>query len=64
MRGSETGSAYWLGKFFDKTGLEFSWHLLDDYRLAYDTFRTSTQFQVYGTCMGCSLKLRVESNLT
>jgi len=32
-------------KFFEKCGLEFSWHLLDDYRLAYDTFRTSTQFK-------------------
>jgi sulfite reductase beta subunit len=32
-------------KFFEKTGLEFSWHLLDDYRLSYDTFRTSTQFK-------------------
>jgi sulfite reductase beta subunit len=32
-------------KFFEKTGLEFSWHILDDYRLAYDTFRTSTQFK-------------------
>jgi dissimilatory sulfite reductase beta subunit len=32
-------------RFFEKCGLEFSWHLLDDYRLAYDTFRTSTQFK-------------------
>ncbi len=32
-------------RFFEKVGLEFSWHLLDDYRLAYDTFRTSTQFK-------------------
>ncbi|NWF76061.1 MAG: dissimilatory-type sulfite reductase subunit beta [Nitrospirae bacterium] len=32
-------------RFFEKTGLEFSWHILDDYRLAYDTFRTSTQFK-------------------
>lgn len=32
-------------KFFEKTGLPFTWHLLDDYRLAYDTFRTSTQFK-------------------
>ena len=32
-------------RFFEKTGLPFSWHLLDDYRLAYDTFRTSTQFK-------------------
>jgi sulfite reductase beta subunit len=32
-------------KFFEKTGLPFTWHLLDDYRLAYDTYRTSTQFK-------------------
>ncbi|WP_066634103.1 dissimilatory-type sulfite reductase subunit beta [Desulfolucanica intricata] len=32
-------------KFFEKTGLEFTEHLLDDYRLAYDTWRTSTQFK-------------------
>lgn len=32
-------------RFFEKCGLEFSWHILDDYRLAYDTFRTSTQFK-------------------
>jgi len=32
-------------RFFEKTGLPFSWHILDDYRLAYDTFRTSTQFK-------------------
>jgi sulfite reductase beta subunit len=32
-------------RFFEKCGVEFSWHLLDDYRLAYDTFRTSTQFK-------------------
>jgi sulfite reductase beta subunit len=32
-------------KFFEKTGLPFTWHLLDDYRLAYDTWRTSTQFK-------------------
>ncbi|MFZ5907910.1 MAG: dissimilatory-type sulfite reductase subunit beta [Nitrospirota bacterium] len=32
-------------RFFEKCNLEFSWHLLDDYRLAYDTFRTSTQFK-------------------
>jgi sulfite reductase beta subunit len=32
-------------KFFEKCGLEFSWHILDDYRLAYDTFRTTTQFK-------------------
>lgn len=32
-------------RFFEKVGLEFSWHLLDDYRLAYDTYRTSTLFK-------------------
>ncbi len=32
-------------RFFEKCGIEFSWHLLDDYRLAYDTYRTSTQFK-------------------
>ncbi|MBU4320470.1 MAG: dissimilatory-type sulfite reductase subunit beta [Nitrospinae bacterium] len=32
-------------KFFEKTGLPFSHHLLDDYRLQYDTYRTSTQFK-------------------
>jgi len=32
-------------KFFEKCELEFSDHLIDDYRLAYDTWRTSTQFK-------------------
>jgi sulfite reductase beta subunit len=32
-------------KFFEKCGLPFTEHLLDDYRLAYDTYRTSTQFK-------------------
>lgn len=32
-------------KFFEKTGLPFTWHILDDYRLAVDTFRTTTQFK-------------------
>jgi sulfite reductase beta subunit len=32
-------------RFFEKTGLPFTWHLIDDYRLAYDTWRTSTQFK-------------------
>jgi len=32
-------------KFFEKTGLPFTWHVIDDYRLAYDTLRTSTQFK-------------------
>jgi sulfite reductase beta subunit len=32
-------------KFFEKTGFPFTWHVIDDYRLAYDTLRTSTQFK-------------------
>jgi sulfite reductase beta subunit len=32
-------------KFFEKMGLPFTHHLVDDYRLAVDTFRTSTQFK-------------------
>jgi len=32
-------------RFFEKCGLPFTEHLIDDYRLAYDTFRTSTQFK-------------------
>ncbi|MEW6184020.1 MAG: dissimilatory-type sulfite reductase subunit beta [Bacillota bacterium] len=32
-------------KFFEATGLPFTEHLIDDYRLAYDTYRTSTQFK-------------------
>ena len=32
-------------KFFEKTGLPFTEHLIDDYRLAYDTYRTSSQFK-------------------
>jgi sulfite reductase beta subunit len=32
-------------KFFEKCGIPFTEHLIDDYRLAYDTFRTSTQFK-------------------
>ncbi|MBF0474316.1 MAG: dissimilatory-type sulfite reductase subunit beta [Deltaproteobacteria bacterium] len=32
-------------KFFEKTGIEFSEKCIDDYRLSYDTFRTSTQFK-------------------
>ena len=31
--------------FFDKCGIPFTEHLIDDYRLAYDTYRTSTQFK-------------------
>lgn len=32
-------------RFFEQCGLEFTEHLIDDYRLAYDTWRTSTQFK-------------------
>ncbi|MCF8011462.1 MAG: dissimilatory-type sulfite reductase subunit beta [Clostridiales bacterium] len=32
-------------KFFEKTDIPFSEHLIDDYRLAYDSYRTSTQFK-------------------
>ena len=32
-------------KFFEKCDIPFSEHLIDDYRLAYDTYRTSTQFK-------------------
>ncbi|MDI6907225.1 MAG: dissimilatory-type sulfite reductase subunit beta [Thermoanaerobacterales bacterium] len=32
-------------KFFELTGLPFTDHLLDDHRLAYDTYRTSTLFK-------------------
>jgi sulfite reductase beta subunit len=35
-------------KFFEVTGLEFSWHLIDDYRISpyqYSTYRITTQFR-------------------
>lgn len=32
-------------KFFEKTGLPFTEHLIDDYRLQYDTYRTNTLFK-------------------
>ena len=32
-------------RFFEKTGLPFTEHLIDDYRLAYDTYRTSSLFK-------------------
>ena len=32
-------------RFFERCDLPFSDHLIDDYRLAYDTFRTTTQFK-------------------
>jgi len=32
-------------KFFEKTGIPFTIKSIDDYRLAYDTWRTSTQFK-------------------
>ncbi|QGP90722.1 Sulfite reductase, dissimilatory-type subunit beta [Neomoorella glycerini] len=35
-------------KFFEKCELPFTEHLIDDYRLAYDTYRTSTQFKFTG----------------
>ncbi|KAF1085975.1 Sulfite reductase, dissimilatory-type subunit beta [Sporotomaculum syntrophicum] len=41
-------------KFFEKTGLEFTDHLIDDYRLAYDTWRTSTQFKYTTAAWGTS----------
>ncbi|HDM75460.1 MAG TPA: sulfite reductase, dissimilatory-type beta subunit, partial [Deltaproteobacteria bacterium] len=32
-------------KFFEKRDLPFTGHLIDDYRLQYDTYRTSTLFK-------------------
>lgn len=32
-------------RFFEKCGLPFTGHLIDDYRLQYDTYRTSTLFK-------------------
>jgi sulfite reductase beta subunit len=32
-------------KFFELTDIPFTWHLIDDYRLAYDTYRTSIHFK-------------------
>jgi len=32
-------------KFFELTEIPFTWHLIDDYRLAYDTYRTSIHFK-------------------
>jgi sulfite reductase beta subunit len=32
-------------RFFEKCDLPFTDHLIDDYRLQYDTYRTSTQFK-------------------
>ena len=32
-------------KFFELTDIPFTWHLIDDYRLAYDTYRTSVHFK-------------------
>lgn len=32
-------------RFFEKCELPFTEHLIDDYRLAYDTYRTTTQFK-------------------
>jgi sulfite reductase beta subunit len=32
-------------KFFEKTGIPFNGKCIDDYRLAYDTWRTTSQFK-------------------
>ncbi len=32
-------------RFFEITEIPFTWHLIDDYRLAYDTYRTSVHFK-------------------
>lgn len=32
-------------RFFELTELPFTWHLIDDYRLAYSTYRTSMHFR-------------------
>jgi sulfite reductase beta subunit len=32
-------------KFFEKCNIPFTDHLIDDYRLQYDTYRTSTLFK-------------------
>ncbi len=32
-------------RFFELTDIPFTWHLIDDYRLAYDTYRTSIHFK-------------------
>ena len=32
-------------RFFEVCDIPFTEHLIDDYRLAYDTYRTSTQFK-------------------
>jgi sulfite reductase beta subunit len=32
-------------RFFEKTEIPFTKHLIDDYRFAYTTWRTSTQFK-------------------
>jgi sulfite reductase beta subunit len=32
-------------RFFEKCDLPFTDHLIDDYRLQYDTYRTTTQFK-------------------
>jgi len=32
-------------RFFELTEIPFTWHLIDDYRLAYDTYRTSIHFK-------------------
>ncbi len=32
-------------RFFELCDIPFTWHLIDDYRLAYDTYRTSVHFK-------------------
>ncbi len=32
-------------RFFELTEIPFTWHLIDDYRLAYNTYRTSVHFK-------------------
>jgi sulfite reductase beta subunit len=41
-------------KFFEKCDLTFTEHLIDDYRLQYDTYRTSTQFKYTDASWGVS----------
>ena len=41
-------------RFFEKCDLPFTEHLIDDYRLQYDTYRTSTQFKFTEAAWGVS----------
>jgi len=46
MNASGIGRSGSAGRgFFDKCGIPFTEHLIDDYRLQYDTYRTSTLFK-------------------